>query len=80
MLTQGACITRKTPDPKIEGFRVCVVGNREKNSLPSTHNYVGVYPLLSNQGSTFVPRTFKNLESQSGWAGQAGAVTRFPST
>jgi hypothetical protein len=31
-------------------------------------------------GSIFVPNTFKNFASHSGWAGQAGAVTRLPST
>jgi len=32
---------KKTPDPKIEGFRVCLVANREKNCLPFTHNHTG---------------------------------------
>ena len=32
------------------------------------------------QGSILVPKTCKNFASQSGWAGHAGALTRFPST
>lgn len=41
--------------------------------LGSVDNFQ-VYGLIS------VPSTFKNLAIHSGWAGQAGAVTRLPST
>jgi hypothetical protein len=34
----------------------------------------------THYGSIFVPNTFKNFASHSGCAGQAGAVTKLPST
>lgn len=38
------------------------------------------YFLVNYQRVIFAPRTFKNSRIQAGWPGQAGEVTKLPST